>query len=130
MVKKWKDFKNTLKKIYENGLKSIQSDESLPMISKVSNCSNHDSDPFGISMQIYHDRAEMKMKINGDFDINKFSILIEKASVLGSDEVIEIYTPYYDGNEFEEIDLDDENRDDPIIFSSKKSEGLNIFEDD
>jgi hypothetical protein len=126
-----KGFQKYFKSLYKNSLSQITTEELTKFSTiKSENDLTKESDIYGISMEIFHDRAEMKMKINKDFDINKFSISIEKSRALGSDELVELYTPFYDGKEFDEIDLDDENRNDPIVFYNNKSEGLYIFEED
>jgi hypothetical protein len=125
-----KGFQKYFKNIYKKSLSQTTTEE-LTKFSTIKNENDltKESDIYGISMEIFHDRAEMRMKISKDFDINKFSISIEKAEALGTGEIIELYTPYYDGKEFDEIDLDDENRNDPIIFFNKRTEGLNIIDD-
>jgi hypothetical protein len=126
-----KGFQKYFTSLYKNSFKKISS-EVLTDDFIVNNKKNTtiESNFYGISMEIFHDRAEMKMNISKDFDINKFSIGIEKTRAIGSNEIVELYTPFYDGKRFDEIELDDENRNDPIIFYNNKSEGLYIFEED
>lgn len=119
-------FQKYFKALYKKEIKKIQSERPTKKNDELLK----ERDFIGISMMIYHDRAEMKMKLDENFDINKFSISIEKISILGSDNVIEIYTPFYAEKKFDDITLDDENRDDPIIFSSNKSENLYILDEE
>jgi ferredoxin len=120
-------FQQYFKNLYKQAEKSLKAESTTQIISEA----DKDSEDFcGICMSVCHDRAEMVMQIDGDFDINKFSIKLEKSTVLDSDEIIEIYTPYYDGQNFDDINLDDENRDDPVLFLNNQFNSLDVYDDE
>jgi hypothetical protein len=121
------EFQKYFKECYKKALKNIDRNKFKKNILYSKEQINHFS---GIAMSIFHDRIEMKKKISEKFDINKFTITLKNSTTLGSSEIIDIYTPYYDGEPFDEMDYDDENRDDPIIFSGNKSESLYILDEE